>query len=55
MHGPCMASHALPLNILRKTQGQKLKDCISKYGKLAYFQNVVNLYLTQAYNAIPAL
>ena len=32
-----------------------LNGSILKYGKLVYFQNVVNLYLTQAYNAIPAL
>ena len=36
-------------------QGVKLNSSILKRGKLVYFQNLVDLYLTQAYNAIPAL
>ena len=36
-------------------QGVKLNSSILKSGKLVYFQNLVDLYLTQAYNAIPAL
>ena len=36
-------------------QGQKLNGSILKYGKLAYFQSLVNLYFTHGYNAIPAL
>ena len=59
MHGPCMPSHAKPLKIFEKKyihiQGHKFNSSILKYEKFVYFQNVVNRYLTQAYNAIPAL
>ena len=52
MHGqPCLASKNFEKNNIH-IQGQKLNASILKYGKLLYFQKVVNLYLTQTYNAI---
>ena len=55
MHGePCLASKNFEKNNIH-VWDQKLNGPILKYGKLVYLQNVVNLYLTQAYNAITAL
>ena len=55
MHGyPCLSSKNFEKNNV-DIKGRKLHGSILKHGKLAYFQNVVNLYLPQAYNAIPAL
>ena len=51
---PCLGSKNFEKNNVH-IKGRKLHGSVLKYGKLAYFQNVVNLYLPQAYNAIPAL
>ena len=48
MHGqPCLASKNFRKNNIH-IQDQKLNGSVLKHGKLAYFQNVVNLNLTQA-------
>ena len=55
MYGwPCLASKNFDKNNVH-IEGQKFNGSITKYEKLVYFQNVVNIYLNQAYNATPAL
>ena len=50
---PCLASKNIEKNNIH-IQVKKLNGSFLKYVKLVYFQNVINLYLTQTYNAILA-
>ena len=51
---PCLAFQKFEKNNIH-IQSQKLNGSVLKYEELVCFQNVVNFYLSQAYNAILAL